>query len=112
MWKSRDATTWTYPPDSRYWLMTRATSAPPATASEPPSQKSFCTSTITSARTARAYGIGRQGRGNARLAMAPSGCEPLPRGALVGQRPGRAEQEFGVVVRRLARVGQVAVRGQ
>src|SRR5271166_4162580 len=31
--------------------MARATAAPPATASEPPSQKSFCTSTIRSART-------------------------------------------------------------
>src|SRR5689334_1178465 len=30
--------------------MARATAAPPVTASEPPSQKSFCTSTITSAR--------------------------------------------------------------
>src|SRR5215468_8371870 len=31
--------------------MPRATAAPPATASEPPSQKSFCTSTMMSART-------------------------------------------------------------
>ena len=31
--------------------MERATAAPPATASEPPSQKSFCTSTMMSART-------------------------------------------------------------
>ena len=36
-------------------LMPRATAAPPATASEPPSQKSFCTSTMMSARTEATY---------------------------------------------------------
>src|ERR1700729_2269278 len=66
--------------------MARATSPPPATASEPPSQKAFCTSTITSARTGRAYGIRPEAH----------------RGT---------EQEFGVVVRDLAGVRQVAVRG-
>src|SRR5437764_8823216 len=52
MWKSLVATTW-----SQRWFglasateIPAATAAPPATASEPPSQKSFCTSTITSAR--------------------------------------------------------------
>ena len=55
MCKSRDATTWWYAPSAMKRLTALATSVPPATASEPPSQKSFCTSTITSARTARAY---------------------------------------------------------
>src|SRR5690349_13926183 len=51
MWKSLVATTWSYP-----WsvassaVMSRATADPPVTASEPPSQKSFCTSTTMSAR--------------------------------------------------------------
>ena len=35
---------------ARRSLIARATAAPPATASEPPSQKSFCTSTMISAR--------------------------------------------------------------
>src|SRR5580692_1830289 len=35
--------------------MPRATAAPPVTASEPPSQKSFCTSTMMSARISRPY---------------------------------------------------------
>src|ERR1700742_3217055 len=39
--------------------MERATAAPPGTASEPPSQKSFCTSTMMSARTVLPYAGGR-----------------------------------------------------
>src|ERR1700685_2328295 len=35
--------------------MERATAVPPGTASEPPSQKSFCTSTMMSARTETLY---------------------------------------------------------
>ena len=38
------------PPPARCSLTARATAAPPATASDPPSQKSFCTSTMISAR--------------------------------------------------------------
>src|SRR5215472_1579849 len=52
MWKSWVATTCAYPLPgvASSELMPRATAAPPATASEPPSQKSFCTSTMISAR--------------------------------------------------------------
>src|ERR1700726_1646168 len=38
--------------------MDRATAVPPATAREPPSQKSFCTSTMMSARTGLLYAGG------------------------------------------------------
>src|SRR5213595_2539543 len=70
MWKSLVATT-----ASQRWLglasateMPAATSAPPATASEPPSQKSFCTSTMINARTGAASGRGDDGHGERRVA--------------------------------------------
>src|SRR5580704_11874271 len=51
MWKSLVATTCPYPgPPATCSLIACATAAPPATASEPPSQKSFWTSTMMSAR--------------------------------------------------------------
>src|SRR5687768_14822107 len=52
MWWSRVATTCAYsPPAVRMWpLIADATAAPPATARLPPSQKSFWTSTTSSAR--------------------------------------------------------------
>src|ERR1700730_10008641 len=51
MWKSLVAPTCPYPgPLATCSLIARATAAPPATASEPPSQKSFWTSTMMSAR--------------------------------------------------------------
>src|SRR5258708_1436373 len=89
--------------------MARATSPPPATASEPPSQKSFCTSTITTARTGRAYGIRPVAHRDRLAEAAPGG--PLPGRGFVPQGPRGAEQEFGEVVRGLAGVRQVAVRG-
>src|SRR5580693_478325 len=89
--------------------MARATSPPPATASEPPSQKSFCTSTITSARTGRAYGIGPAAHRDPLAEAAPGG--PLPGRGFVPQRPRGTEHEFGVVIRDVAGVRQVTVRG-
>src|SRR5947207_12629414 len=70
MWKSLVATT-----ESQRRLglasateMPAATSAPPATAREPPSQKSFCTSTMISARTGAASGRGDDGHRERRVA--------------------------------------------
>ena len=56
MWWSRVATAWSYPPAARCAEMARATSVPPATANEPPSQKSFWTSTTITARIRPPYG--------------------------------------------------------
>src|SRR5262245_25361180 len=70
MWKSLVATTW-----SQRWFglasateMPAATSAPPATASEPPSQKSFWTSTMINARIGALSGGGYHGHGDRRIA--------------------------------------------
>src|SRR5256885_1480935 len=79
MWKSLVATTW-----SQRWLalasateMPAATSAPPATASEPPSQKSFWTSTMINARMASTLRRGDDGHRDRRV---PGGqLEALPR---------------------------------
>src|SRR3954454_18314980 len=49
MWLSRVATTWLYPPSAACFEMPAAAAAPPGRPSEPPSQKSFCTSTTISA---------------------------------------------------------------
>ena len=70
---------------ARNRLIAAAAAAPPSTASEPPSQKSFCTSTITSARTARGYGIGGPvgpaGSAGARRGGAASAGSPAPTSA-------------------------------
>src|SRR6478672_2218314 len=50
MWWSRVATTWWYGVSRTYAEIAAATAAPPATGSEPPSQKSFWTSVMISAR--------------------------------------------------------------
>src|SRR6266508_5219545 len=78
MWKSFVATT-----APQRWLalvsateMPAATSAPPATGSEPPSQKSFWTSTMINARTGTSRG-GYDGDGDCRVAGGE--LEPLPR---------------------------------
>src|ERR1700760_1335405 len=56
MWKSLVATTcWCPESPAKYALIAVASAAPPGTASEPPSQKSFCTSTMMSARTVLPY---------------------------------------------------------
>ena len=50
MWWSRVATTWWYGVSRTYAEIAAATPAPPSTGSEPPSQKSFWTSVMISAR--------------------------------------------------------------
>src|SRR5208282_4184987 len=57
--------------------MARATAAPPVTASEPPSQKSFCTSTMISARIGPPYPEGPCGPCGP-APCAPSPCGPAP----------------------------------
>src|ERR1700753_3445732 len=58
------------PPVVSHSLIDRATKAPPGTASEPPSQKSFWTSTTMSARTRSRYRAESAGGG-----AAPAGGE-------------------------------------
>src|SRR2546430_1661397 len=79
MWKS-----WVAPTGSQRWLgepsateIPAATSAPRVTASEPPSQKSFCTSTMINARTGTASGRGNDGDGDRRVTGGE--LEALPR---------------------------------
>src|SRR4029079_806155 len=80
MCQSLVATTWSQrsPPFVRASDTPAATAAPPVTGSEPPSQKSFCTSTMMSAlRTANPSGGRDDGDGNGRVAGRE--LEALPR---------------------------------
>src|SRR5690242_6464071 len=80
MCQSLVATTWSHrsPPFSRASDTPAATAAPPVTGSEPPSQKSFCTSTMMSARVTANPLCGRDdGDGNGRVAGRE--LEALPR---------------------------------
>src|SRR5688572_11806562 len=78
--------------------MAAATAAPPVTASEPPSQKSFCTSTTISALVMSALQVGRRDRG-----LTARELEALPRNA----HQGRA-QAFAALLQRGDLVGEPA----
>src|SRR5688500_12153543 len=82
--------------------MAAATAAPPATASEPPSQKSFCTSTTISALVMSALQIDRRDRG-----LAARKLEALPRHAhQCGAQPFAALLQRGEVGRGLSSAHQ------
>src|SRR4051795_9606884 len=72
-WWSRVATAWSYELPRTCTDTSAATFAPPVTASDPPSQKSFCTSTMISAGISEPFEHGGE------CGLPAGELEPLPR---------------------------------